>query len=187
MLDAARAAVASWRERPEVAIFVDENTKVVVQGLTGGRASTTACATARTAPRSWPARPRARAGTDVEGIPIFDTVAEAVSARAPRVVHLRPRRPASRARSSRRPKAGIEFVMCITEGVPAQDEARCLQHARTRLPRHPAARPQLPRHHQPRRVQHRHHRGRDREGAAAAPAWASSAARARSPTRPSTS
>jgi succinyl-CoA synthetase alpha subunit len=35
-----------------MSIFVDENTKVIVQGLTGARAGSTDCATATTAPRS---------------------------------------------------------------------------------------------------------------------------------------
>jgi len=39
-----------------MSIFVDENTKVVVQGLTVVRAASTACATARTGPRWWPGR-----------------------------------------------------------------------------------------------------------------------------------
>ena len=61
--------------------------------------------------------------------------------------------------------AGIAFVVCITEGIPAQDEAKVFNTLRPRLSRHAAARPELPRHHQPRQVQHRDHRRRDRPGA----------------------
>ena len=56
MLDAARRAVALARRGSDaMSIFVDENTKVIVQGLTGARGASTGCATATTAPRSSPA------------------------------------------------------------------------------------------------------------------------------------
>ena len=43
--------------------------------------------------------------------------------------------------------AGVPFVVCITEGIPAQDEALAYNRLVRRLPRHPAARAQLPGHH----------------------------------------
>ena len=53
--------------------------------------------------------------------------------------------------------------MCITEGIPAQDEALWPTTGSVRgVPRHPAARPQLPGHHLAGQVQHRHHLGRHR-------------------------
>ena len=42
--------------------------------------------------------------------------------------------------SWRRPAAGIAFVVCITEGIPAQDEALTYNRLVERVPRHPAAR-----------------------------------------------
>ena len=85
-------------------------------------------------------------------------------------------------------EGGIEFIVAITEGVPAQDEAWFFNKLKRDFPARAAARPELPRHHQPRQVQHRHHRRPHRQGAGRRrPPSASSAARARSPTRRSTS
>ena len=60
-------------------------------------------------------------------------------------------------------EAGIEFIVVITEGVPAQDEAWFFNKLKRDFPGTPHPRPELPRHHQPRQVQHRHHRRRDRQ------------------------
>ena len=59
-------------------------------------------------------------------------------------------------------EAGITFVVCITEGIPAQDEALTYNRLRRGVPRHPPARPELPGHHLAGEVQHRHHLGRHR-------------------------
>ena len=59
-------------ESERMSIFVDETTKVVIQGLTGpARACTTACATGPTAPRSSAGTNPKKAGTEIEGIPVF--------------------------------------------------------------------------------------------------------------------
>ncbi len=60
--------------------------------------------------------------------------------------------------------AGIAFVVCITEGIPAQDEALAYNRLARGVPGHPAARAQLPGDHLPGQVQHRDHLGRHRHG-----------------------
>jgi len=65
-----------------------------------------------------------KGGTDVEGIPVYDTVDEAVRATgATASFVVVPPKFASDA-ILEAAKAGIEFIVCITEGIPAQDEAR---------------------------------------------------------------
>jgi succinyl-CoA synthetase alpha subunit len=107
-----------------VAIFVDERTRVVVQGLTGGQGRyhglrNRAYGTTVVAGVS----PR-KAGTDVEGIPVVGTVQEAVDgygANASFVVVPPPAAPAAILEAA---AAGVPLLVCITEGIPAQDEAR---------------------------------------------------------------
>ena len=92
MLDAAQQAVELARRHRQVSIFVDETTKVVYQGLTGGQGSfygqlNRAYGTqvvAGTSPK--------KAGTDVDGIPVFANVGRRGRRhRRHRVVHLHPR------------------------------------------------------------------------------------------------
>jgi succinyl-CoA synthetase alpha subunit len=107
-----------------VSIFVDARTRVVVQGLTGSQG------------RFYGLRNRAygtqvvagtnpkKAGTDVEGIPVFATVGEAREATGASVscVFI----PAAGVPGAVREAAaaGMEMVVVITEGVPAHDQAR---------------------------------------------------------------
>ena len=76
-----------------MSIFVDENTKVIVPGPhRRRRAASTACATATTAPRSSAGTNPKKAGTDVEGIPVFAIGRRRGRRdRRHRVVHLRAR------------------------------------------------------------------------------------------------
>jgi succinyl-CoA synthetase alpha subunit len=106
-----------------MSIFVDENTKVVYQGLTGrqgqfyglrNRAYGTQVV-AGTSPK--------KAGTDVEGIPIYATVADAVEATGATASCIFIPAPGVKDAVMEAAEGGIEFIVCITEGVPAQDEA----------------------------------------------------------------
>jgi len=65
-----------------------------------------------------------KGGQDVEGIPVFDTVAEAVAATGANAsfVSVPPR--AAGAAILEAAEAGVPFIVCITEGIPAHDEAR---------------------------------------------------------------
>ena len=63
-----------------MAIFVDENTKVVVQGLTGGQGRFHGLRNRDYGTKVVAGVTPGKGGTDVEGIPVFDTVAEAVAA-----------------------------------------------------------------------------------------------------------
>jgi succinyl-CoA synthetase alpha subunit len=65
-----------------------------------------------------------KAGQDVEGIPVFDTVETAVAATGATASFIAVPPKAAPAAILEAARAGIGFVVCITEGVPAQDEAR---------------------------------------------------------------
>ena len=161
MLDAARRAVACRRQ--VMSIFVDENTKVVVQGISPtsqglyhglrNRAYGTKVV-AGTNP--------GRGGEEIEGIPVFATVAEAVEATGANAsfISVPPKFAADAIVEAA--AAGVPFVVCITEGIPAIDEALAYNRLVRDYPGDPAARPQLPRHHLAGEVQHRDHFGRHR-------------------------
>jgi len=106
-----------------VSIFVDENTKVVVQGLTGGQGRFHGLRNRDYGTKVVAGVTPGKGGTDVDGVPVFDTVADAVAATgADASFVVVPPKGAPRA-IVEAAAAGIGFVVCITEGIPAQDEA----------------------------------------------------------------
>ncbi len=106
-----------------MSIFVDENTKVVVQGLTGGQGRFHGLRNRDYGTKVVAGVTPGKGGSDVDGIPIFDTVAEAVEATGADASFVSvPPRFASDA-ILEAAAAGIAFIVCITEGIPAQDEA----------------------------------------------------------------
>jgi succinyl-CoA synthetase alpha subunit len=107
-----------------MAIFVDEQTQVVVQGLTGGQGRFHGLRNRDYGTRIVGGVTPGKGGQDVDGIPIFDSVAEAVAATGANAsfVAVPPRfAPGAILEAA---SAGIGFVVCITEGIPAQDEAK---------------------------------------------------------------
>ena len=65
-----------------------------------------------------------KAGTDVEGVPVFANCTEAVAATGANASCIFIPAPGVFDAVMDAAEAGIEFVACITEGVPAHDEAR---------------------------------------------------------------
>jgi succinyl-CoA synthetase alpha subunit len=107
-----------------MSIFVDETTRVVVQGLTGGQGRFHGLRNKAYGTQVVAGVTPGKGGQDVEGIPVFDTVAAAVAATDANAsfVSVPPR--AAGAAILEAAEAGIPFVVCITEGIPAHDEAR---------------------------------------------------------------
>ena len=107
-----------------MAIFVDETTKVLVQGLTGGQGKYHGLRNQAYGTQIVGGVTPGKGGTDVEGIPVFNTVAEAVAATGATasLVSVPPK--AAAAAILEAAAAGIAFIVCITEGIPAQDEAK---------------------------------------------------------------
>ena len=111
------------RERV-MAIFVDENTKVLVQGLTGGQGKFHGLRNRDYGTKIVAGVTPGKGGQDVDGIPVFDSVAEAVEATGATASFVAVPPKAAPAAILEAAAAGIGFVVCITEGIPAQDEAR---------------------------------------------------------------
>jgi succinyl-CoA synthetase alpha subunit len=106
-----------------VSIFVDENTTVIVQGLTGSQGRFHGLRNRAYGTRVVGGVTPGKGGTDVEGVPVFDSVKEAVGATGATAsfVAVPPRFAAAAIYEAA--AGGIEFIVCITEGIPAHDEA----------------------------------------------------------------
>jgi succinyl-CoA synthetase alpha subunit len=117
-----------------VAIMIDEHTRVVVQGLTGREGRFHALRNRAYGTNVVAGVTPGKGGDDVEGIPVFDTVPEAVEETGANAsLILVPARFAGDA-VYEAADAGIGVIVCITEGIPAQDEARFVNYVHTRFP-----------------------------------------------------
>ena len=107
-----------------MAIFVNENTKVIVQGLTGGQGRFHGLRNRDYGTQIVGGVTPGKGGQDVDGIPIFDSVAEAVAATGADASFVAVPPKFAPGAILEAAGAAIAFVVCITEGIPAQDEAK---------------------------------------------------------------
>ena len=113
-----------------MAILVDEGTRVVVQGLTGKEGTFHALRNRDYGTSVVAGVTPGKGGDDVEGIPVFDTVAEAASETGANVsLIFVPARFAADA-VLEAADAGVPVVVCITEGIPVLDMARVENYLR---------------------------------------------------------
>src|SRR5258705_11724773 len=107
-----------------MSILVNKQTKVVTQGITGatGQFHTKACKEYGT--QMVAGVTPGKGGTDFEGIPIFDTVDQAVqkTGASACVIYVPP--PFAADAILEAVDAGIALVICITEGIPIADMVR---------------------------------------------------------------
>ncbi len=107
-----------------MAILIDKNSRVVTQGITGktGEFHTKYCVEYACGKECFVAGVTpGKGGQQVEGIPVFDTVKEAQAQTGANVsvIYVPPRFAA--AAIDEAVEAGMEVVICITEGVPVKD------------------------------------------------------------------
>jgi succinyl-CoA synthetase alpha subunit len=105
-------------------ILVNKQTRVLTQGITGatGQFHTRACKEYGT--QMVAGVTPGKGGTSFEGIPIFDTVAQAVAETGANasVIYVPP--PFAADAILEAADAGIPLIICITEGVPVRDMVR---------------------------------------------------------------
>ena len=106
-----------------MSIFVDENTKVIYQGLTGSQGSYYGKLNREYGTQVVAGTHPKKGGTDVDGIPVFATVAEAKEATGATASCIFIPAPGVKGAVMEAAEAGIDFIVAITEGVPAHDEA----------------------------------------------------------------
>ena len=117
-----------------MSIFVDENTKVIYQGLTGSQGRYYGLLNRDYGTKVVAGTNPKKAGEDVEGIPIYANIKEAVAATGATASCIFI--PAAGVQSAvmEAAEGGIEFIVAITEGVPAHDEAYFYNHLQNEFP-----------------------------------------------------
>ena len=107
-----------------MAILVDENTKVVVQGITGFQGSFQTKRMLEYGTKVVAGVTPGKAGMEVHGVPVFNTVEDAVRKTGANtsIIYV----PASFATDAifEAFDAGLDLVVCVTEGIPLYDEMR---------------------------------------------------------------
>jgi succinyl-CoA synthetase alpha subunit len=115
-----------------MAVVVDNDTRLVVQGITGREGSFHATRNRDYGTNVVAGVTPGKGGEDVNGIPVFNSVREAVEAtQANTSLVFVPARFVADAMYEA-VDAGIETIICITEGVPAHDMLRVYTHVRPR-------------------------------------------------------
>jgi len=107
-----------------MAIIVDNDTRLVVQGLTGSEGRFHGLRNRAYGTNLVAGVTPGKGGQDVEGVPIFHTVAEAVTERRANTAMIFVPAPFAADAVYEAVDAGIATVIVITEGVPAHDMLR---------------------------------------------------------------
>ena len=106
-----------------MAILIDENTRVVVQGLTGREGQFHSLRNRDYGTKIVAGTRPGKGGENIESIPIFNTVEEAVKEAGANVAMTFVPPAFAKEAVLEAAFAGCELIVCITEGIPAKDEA----------------------------------------------------------------
>lgn len=118
-----------------MSILVDKNTRVVVQGITGKEGSFHTGQMIAYGTKVVAGVTPGKGGTEHDGIPIFDTVADAVKQTGANasVIYVPPAFAADAIMEAA--DANLPLAVCITEGIPALDMVRAFNYLRDRATR----------------------------------------------------
>ena len=121
--------------RSVMSIFVDENTRVAVQGLTGSQGRFHGLRNRDYGTKVVAGVTPGKGGTDVDGIPVYDSVQEAVEAQGVDATFVAVPPKAAPGAILQAAEAGVALIVCITEHIPAKDEAYVSARLRRDFPR----------------------------------------------------
>lgn len=118
-----------------MSILVDKNTRVVVQGITGKEGSFHSGQMVAYGTKVVAGVTPGKGGGEHDGVPIFDTLAEAVKQTGANasVIYVPPAFAADAIMEAA--DSGLPLVVCITEGIPALDMVRAFDYLRDRTTR----------------------------------------------------
>jgi len=111
-----------------VSILVDSGTKLVVSGLTGREGSFHGLNNRRYGTDLVAGVTPGKGGQDVEGVPVFHTVHEAVAETGANTGMVFVPPPFAADAVLEAADAGLDLVVCITEGIPVHDMMRVYTH-----------------------------------------------------------
>jgi succinyl-CoA synthetase alpha subunit len=118
-----------------LSVLVDKNTRVIVQGLTGKEGTFHALQMIDYGTKIVGGVTPGKGGTTHEGVPVFNTVADAVSETGANasVIYVPPAFAADAIMEAA--DAGLPLVVCITEGIPVADMVKAKAFLDTRSTR----------------------------------------------------
>ena len=113
-----------------MAVYIDRDTRLVVQGITGKEGSFHALRNKSYGTQVVAGVTPGKAGQSIDGVPVYDTVAEAVveSAANASLIFVPARFAADAVFEAI--DAGVQLIVCITEGIPVMDMARVYNYLR---------------------------------------------------------
>jgi succinyl-CoA synthetase alpha subunit len=121
-----------------MAVLVDEHTRLAVAGMTGREGSFHTLNNRRYGTTVVAGVTPGKGGQELEGIPVYDTWAQAAQETRPNTAMIFVPPPFAAGSILEAAAAGVDLVVTITEGIPMQDELRVYnvlrrEHAGTRL------------------------------------------------------
>lgn len=117
-----------------MSILVDHTTRLLVQGLTGKEGQIHGFRNRSYGTQLVAGVTPGKGGTQLQGVPIFDTVSQAVAATQANTAMILVPPPYAGDAVLEAAASKVELIVCITEGIPAHDEARVYNYLRATSP-----------------------------------------------------
>lgn len=115
-----------------MSVLIDKDTKVIVQGITGRDGSFHAAKMKEYGTRVVGGTSPGKGGQQVDGIPVFNTVKQAVAATGANTSIIFVPAPFAKDAMLEAIDGGVKLVVCITEGVPVLDAVEAQNYARVK-------------------------------------------------------
>ncbi|MBO8141067.1 MAG: succinate--CoA ligase subunit alpha [Firmicutes bacterium] len=113
-----------------MSILVDGNTRLIVQGITGREGQFHTSQMMAYGTNVVAGVTPGKGGQEVLGVPVFDTVREAVRATDANTSIIFVPAPFAAEAVLEAAEAGVDLIVCITEGIPVQDMIETVQYVR---------------------------------------------------------
>lgn len=127
-----------------MSILIDRNTRLIVQGITGRDGAFHTDQMIQYGTRVVGGVTPGKGGETIHGVPVFDSVAEAVAATRANASVIYVPAPFAADAVFEAADAGIALIVCITEGIPVRDTMAAFHHVlRMRGDNNPLGRPRL--------------------------------------------